>query len=262
MAKVVQVIQPDAGDLFLEIGSGRGELTTRVAAVGARVVAVEVDRDLAARMREEALPGVRVVTGDVLGQDLAQLVTTARRPGGGRARLIGNLPYNLSSPILGAVFRAQRQTGCFEDAILMLQREVADRLTGVPATRAYGPLAIQTRMFADAERMLEVPPGAFRPPPRVRSAVVRLTFRPCPVEVRDAALFERLVRSLFTRRRKMLLNALAPFARAESTIEPGEMVARAGLAPDRRPDTLDLPELVRLADIAVDDRRGQQPGIG
>lgn len=254
VAKVVDVIQPGADDLFLEIGPGRGELTARVAAAGARVVAVEVDRDLAARVRGEALPGVQILTGDVLDQDLAHLVTMARNPGAGRARLIGNLPYNLSSPILGAVLRAQHRTGCFTDATLMLQREVADRVTGVPATRAYGPLAILTRMFADAERMLEVPPGAFRPPPQVRSAVVRLTFRPCPVEVRDMVLFERLVRSVFTRRRKMLLNALVPFARMVSTIEPREMLALAGIAPDRRPDTLDLPELARLADTAVDVR--------
>ena len=213
------------------------------------MVAVEVDRDLAAGLRRIAPPRVQVVTADILSQDLADLVaaaagTQARRP----VRVVGNLPYNLSSPILFQILDTQRTHRCFRDATLMLQREVADRVVAAPCSRAYGPLAILTRLAADAERVITLPPGAFRPPPRVRSAVVTLVFRPPPVSIADPALFERMVRSLFTHRRKTVLNALRGFGSIVSTLPPRVLLDRAGLASDRRPETLDLEDLATLAD--------------
>ena len=249
VAKLVACIRPGPGEVFLEIGAGAGQLTLPLAAAGAEVVAVEKDPRLAARLRTVAPSSVRVVTGDVLDQDLACLVGGSR-PGRARrpARVAGNLPYNVSTPILRRLVETHHGHACFEDATLMLQREVADRVVGRPGTRDYGPLAILTRAAARAERVLALPPGAFRPPPRVRSAVVSLRFRPSPAPVGDRALFERLVRTLFTQRRKTVLNALSPLARELRRCSARELLARAGVAPDRRPATLDLDELARLAD--------------
>ncbi len=249
VAKLLAVIQPEPDELFVEIGSGTGQLTLPIAAAGAQIVAVEVDRDLAAGLRRVAPPQVQVVTGDILAQDIAGLVAVASRTRSPRSvRVVGNLPYNLSSPILFQILRTQSTHRCFRDATLMLQREVADRIVSVPRSRAYGPMAILTRVTADATRALALPPGAFRPRPRVRSAVVMLDFRPSPVSISDPALFERMVRSLFTHRRKILLNALAPFADAVSQLSSRELLGRAGLASDRRPETLNLEELATLAD--------------
>ena len=249
VSKLVACIGPEPGDLFLEIGAGTGQLTLPLAAAGADVVAIEKDRRLAARLREIVPASVRVVARDVLGEDLARLVAESGsgRPKGA-ARVAGNLPYNVSTPILRRLTDAQQRHGCFADATLMLQREVADRVVGRPGSRDYGPLAVLTATVARAERVLSLPPGAFRPPPRVRSAVVALRFRPSPAPVVDRGLFERLVRALFSQRRKTVLNALGPLARDVSPLSPRELLDRAGVAPDRRPATLDPAELARLAD--------------
>ena len=250
ITKTIQVIRPVPGDRFIEIGPGKGQLTFPIAKAGARVVALEVDRDLATQLREASRPRVQVITGDVLERDLAGVVASVFGANI-RARLVGNLPYNLSSPILGSVLRAHRRTGCFLDATLMLQLEVAERLTSAPGDRTYGPLAIFTFIAAEAERALVLPPGAFRPVPEVRSALVRLRFRPSPIPVPNPELFERLVRSLFTQRRKMLLNALLPMTKAIGTDSPRVLLDRAGLSPERRPATLDLKELVRLTETVA-----------
>ena len=258
ISKLVACIRPGPGELFLEIGAGTGQLTLPLAAAGAEVVAVEKDRRLAARLREVAPASVRVVARDVLGEDLARLVAETE-PGRSRGpvRVAGNLPYNVSTPILRRLLDAQQGHACFADATLMLQREVADRVVGRPGSRDYGPLAILTATVARAERVLALPPGAFRPPPRVRSAVVSLRFRPSPAPIADQELFERLVRTLFSQRRKTVLNALGPLARDLSPRSPRELLERAGVAPDRRPATLDPAELAGLADtLAAASRSG------
>jgi 16S rRNA (adenine1518-N6/adenine1519-N6)-dimethyltransferase len=163
-------------------------------------------------------------------------------------RIVGNLPYNISSPILFKLLALAAATGGVTDATLMLQREVADRLTAGPDTREYGVLSIQAALHADVTRVLALPPGAFRPPPKVSSAVVRLVFRPPRVAVRDEALLVAMVRSVFTQRRKTLNNALKPFAEARGR-KAAEALAGAGLDGQRRPETLQLIELARLADV-------------
>ena len=256
VSKLVACIRPAPGELFLEIGAGAGQLTLPLAAAGAEIVALEKDRRLAAHLRRIVPASVRVVAGDVLDEDLARLVGGARADDPHRrARVAGNLPYNVSTPILRRLVETQHRHACFEDATLMLQREVADRVVGRPGSRDYGPLAILTQVTARAERVLALPPGAFRPPPRVRSAVVALRFRPSPAPVADRKLFERMVRSLFSQRRKTVLNALGPLARDVSPCPPRELLERAGLAPDRRPATLDLAELARLADTLASASR-------
>ena len=162
-------------------------------------------------------------------------------------RLVGNLPYRVSAPILLQVLRATDRGARLGDAVVMLQEEVADRVTAEPGAPAYGPLAVAVWLRAVAERRLRLPPGAFRPAPAVRSAVVALRFRP-PVRLpRDPALFEALVRSLFTQRRKQAGTALGPFAARHGLSGP-EVFRRAGLDARRRPGDLAPSELVALAD--------------
>ncbi|HKE84787.1 MAG TPA: 16S rRNA (adenine(1518)-N(6)/adenine(1519)-N(6))-dimethyltransferase RsmA [Vicinamibacterales bacterium] len=239
--KVIDALGTSATDVFLEIGPGRGALTRPLATRVERLVAVEIDRDLAATLRGVVPPNVTIIQGDFLDVDLANLLDSESA-----VRVVGNLPYNVSSPILFKLLDASGHGATLRDATLMLQKEVADRLVARPGTGDYGALAIQVALVADVERLLALPPGAFRPPPKVRSAVVRLTFRPPSVEVGDPAIFERLVRGLFLHRRKTVLNALRPVADSLDRSSP-TLLERAGIEPSRRPETLTLHDLARLA---------------
>ena len=153
-----------------------------------------------------------------------------------RLRVAGNLPYNVGAVILVTLAALRRDGVPFTDATIMLQREVADRLIAAPGTHDYGMLTIFVRQWALAERILAVPPGAFRPAPSVQSAIVRLTCRPDPVRPRDQGRFEQLVRGLFARRRKTLLNALRGSGAAPPG-DAGDALAASGLDPQRRPET-------------------------
>ena len=239
--KVVEAINPAAGDRFLEIGPGHGILTLRLAPRVRELTAVEIDRDLADRLAPSLPANATLVRADFLDFDLRPLVAR------GSLRVAGNLPYYVSSPILFKLLAAHRAHGGLVDATLMLQREVADRLTAPVGTAEYGVLAILVQWRADVERVLALPPGAFRPAPKVRSAVVRLRFRPSRVSVRDEAFLERLVRTLFTQRRKTVLNALRPLA-LERHADAAALLRLASIDAVRRPETLQLSEFARLAD--------------
>jgi 16S rRNA (adenine1518-N6/adenine1519-N6)-dimethyltransferase len=258
--KVVEAIGPSSGDVFLEIGPGRGAITLPLAQTGAPILAVEIDRDLSAALAGRVPPNVTLLTGDFLQQDVLGFLTglEPQRPPGGferspaprRFRAVGNLPYNLSTPILFRLLEIHKQHAFFTDATLMLQREVADRLAAQPGTKAYGVLTVMVQMYARVERVLQLPPGAFVPPPKVRSTVVGLTFGPPAVKVPDEALFERMVRALFTTRRKTLANGLKAFDPTGAAV-----LALADLDPRRRPETLSLPELARLTELFAAVRR-------
>jgi 16S rRNA (adenine1518-N6/adenine1519-N6)-dimethyltransferase len=273
--KLIAAIAPTDGDRFLEIGPGPGALTLRLAPRVAHLTAVEIDRELAAGLAPQLPPNVDLVVADFLALDLSALVEA------GPIRVAGNLPYNISSPILFRLIEMSRRFAARElpdtvaarphdpptprprepatarprepailDATLMLQREVADRLVASPGTGDYGVLSISVQLYADVRRLMTLPPGAFRPPPKVHSAVVRLTFRPPSTPPRDEAVFHAMVRSMFTQRRKTLANALASFGDSRS-VAAGAVLEAAGIDPVRRPETLDLAELTRLADRFV-----------
>jgi 16S rRNA (adenine1518-N6/adenine1519-N6)-dimethyltransferase len=249
IAKLVAAINPAPADRFIEIGPGHGALTEPLAARVDRLAAIEIDRDLAADLRARAIPNVLVICADVLDMDLGEiarnkLAATAAT----RVRVVGNLPYNITSPILFRLLDAATATNLFADATLMLQKEVADRLVAVPGTGDYGVLTLTTALAADVTRLLDLPPGAFRPMPRVRSAVVRVSFRPPNVPVRDTKLLVEMIRSVFQQRRKTLANALSPFAVSRGA-DPRAMLSAASIDPSRRPETLQLIELARLADV-------------
>jgi 16S rRNA (adenine1518-N6/adenine1519-N6)-dimethyltransferase len=241
--KLVKAIDPQPDDRFLEIGPGPGALTMRLAPRVAHLTAVEIDRDIVAALASQVPPNVEIVEGDFLEMDLGPLAK------GGRLRVAGNLPYNISSPIMFRLLDAQA-TMPLVDATLMLQREVAERIEAGPGSRDYGVLSIMVAMGAEVRRVLSLPPGAFRPSPKVHSAVVRLSFRPAPVETRDRQVFDGMVRSIFTQRRKTLLNALRPFA-AMRGVDAATALRQAGIDSRRRPETLDLVELARLAGIVT-----------
>lgn len=242
VAKVIDVIQPTQDDTFLEIGPGRGALTRPLAAKAGRVVAVEIDRDLAAALECEAIPNVRLIQGDFLEVNVAEALTGERLP----LRVAGNLPYNASSPILFALLRAADNGRVLSDATLMLQKELADRVVATPGGKQYGALAIQIAVSADVEHLLTLPPGAFRPPPKVISAVIRLRFRAPTVDVGDPRVFERIVRGMFLQRRKTLANALRPVADSLGC-DSGELLERAQVDGGLRPEALTVEQIARLA---------------
>jgi 16S rRNA (adenine1518-N6/adenine1519-N6)-dimethyltransferase len=238
--KVVAAIAPQPGDVFLEIGPGRGQLTVPLAQAGAVVHAVEIDRDLVAELRARNLPRVHVHEGDFLDVP-PETWFEGDRP----YRVAANLPYNVSTPVLGRLLRHAR-AGRVADAVLMLQKEVADRLIAVPGTSDYGPLAIAMALQAEVSRVLVLPPGAFRPPPRVHSAVVRITFRADRVAIVDHARFDAIVRHVFTQRRKMLGTTLQALARGEGA-DARAWLEQAAIDGQRRAETLSLEEFARLA---------------
>ena len=241
VTRLVNAVEPAPDDTFLEVGPGRGALTRVLAARVKQVIAVEIDRDLAAALPALVPANVRVVEQDFLDTDVEQLLGT-RQDEVQRYRVIGNLPYNVSSPILFKLLHAADEGRRFSDATLMLQKEVVDRLVAAPGTGDYGTLAIQVALVADVQRLLTLPPGAFRPPPKVTSAVVRLRFRPAAADVGSQALFEKVVRGIFLQRRKTLANALTPVADALGH-SAAAVIAKAGVDGRKRPEALTLADI-------------------
>lgn len=258
--KVVDAIARVPGDVFVEIGPGTGAITMPLAAEGSPVLAVEVDRDLAADLAARVPRNVTLVTGSFLDVDIVPLLTglepqltleaaMAPRPAR-RFRIVGNLPYNLSTPLLVRLIELHRRTALFSDATVMLQREVADRLSARAGTKDYGSLTVMVQLYAQVSRLLELPPGAFSPPPKVRSSLVRLGFGPPAAKVADDREFERLVKALFSQRRKTLGNALKRYDPTGPAV-----LALAGFDPRRRPETLQVTEIARLAELFAAVRR-------
>ena len=228
--RIFAVLDIDASDHVLEIGPGAGALTTRLGREAGSVVAVEVDRDLATSLKAR-LPHVDVVCADALKADLAGLLD---RPGARRRRVVGNLPYNIVSPLLGRLF----EMGA-DDMHFMVQAEVARRLAAAPGSKIYGRLSVIAQWHCSIESLFELGPGSFSPPPKVRSAFVRLRLRPLPDRLAcDAVALHRVVRTAFAQRRKTLANAL------ESV--PVDWTALP-IDPRDRPENLSVADFVAIA---------------
>jgi 16S rRNA (adenine1518-N6/adenine1519-N6)-dimethyltransferase len=260
--KIVDAIAPRPGDVFLEIGPGAGALTLPLAESGAPILAVEIDRDLVADLAPRVPRNVTVMSGDVLTTDVLAFLTGLEPqrtphdahlpPPTRRFRIVGNLPYNISSPLLFRMIEWHRRHAIFADATIMLQREVADRIVAKPNTREYGVLTVMLGMHARTQRLINLPPTAFKPAPKVHSAVINLTFTPPSVRVADEALFERMVKAMFGQRRKTLANALKSFDATAPAI-----LALARIDGRRRPETLQLSEMAHLADLFAAVRQGR-----
>jgi 16S rRNA (adenine1518-N6/adenine1519-N6)-dimethyltransferase len=246
VARLIAAVAPGPTDTFIEIGPGRGALTGPLAERAGRVIAVELDRDLASALATRLPANLRLVKADFLEVDLPHLVQGEPRP----IRVVGNLPYNVASPILFRLLHGAEDGTLLRDATLMLQREVADRLLAEPGGAHYGAMSIQVQLLADVERVLNLPPGAFRPPPKVHSTVVHLRFRPPRVDVGTRAVFERVVRGLFLQRRKTLANAIKPVADSFGR-SASEVLERARLDGGRRPETLSVDDVARLSQAVL-----------
>jgi 16S rRNA (adenine1518-N6/adenine1519-N6)-dimethyltransferase len=195
---IVAAIDPRPGQALVEIGPGLGALTQPLLERCERLTVVELDRDLAARLRRN--PALEVIEADVLTVDFAALAATR----GARLRIVGNLPYNISTPILFHLLGAAAQV---EDQHFMLQQEVVERMAAGPGRKDYGRLSVMLQWRYHVEPLIEVPPEAFDPPPRVDSAVVRMIPWPAPAAL-DPLLFESLVAAAFSQRRKLLRHSL------------------------------------------------------
>ena len=239
--RIVRALSPRAGDHLVEIGPGRGALTGELLACeGCTLDAIEIDRDLAALLRERFSDAPRCVlhAADALQFDFSALA----RERGGRLRIAANLPYNISTPLL---FHFLRHAAVIRDLTLMLQREVAARLAAPPGGRDYGRLAVMLAPVVGVERLFDVGPGAFQPPPRVWSAVVRLTVRTPPLFA-VSPHYAPLVAAAFTKRRKTLRNALGELIGREA-------ISACGIDPGVRPEQLapqDFNTLARTLDRA------------
>ena len=235
VARIVRAIGAKPGDHVVEIGPGLGALTGALLQSCESLDVIELDRDLAAKLTAEYEGDrrLRVHTGDALGFDFRQLVSS-----GGRLRVVGNLPYNVSTPLL---FHLLDQAPIIADMHFMLQREVVDRLIAKPGGGDYGRLTVMVRLKCESEKLFDVGAGAFRPAPRVTSAFVRLRVRREPgVQPADLPTFKRLVSHLFSRRRKTLRNSLRGQL-SEADLE------KLGIDPNARPETLNVAGFAVLA---------------
>lgn len=229
LARLVAAIAPERGDHIVEIGPGLGALTRPLLERAGTLVALEIDRDLAAGLRKD-FPGgnLRVELGDALEYDFA------RHPPG--VRIVGNLPYNISTPLLFHLARSGRHS---RDMHFMLQLEVVERMVARPSTPAYGRLSVALQARFAMKKLFNVAAGCFRPPPRVESAVVRLV----PLKEKpacDEAVLDRVLRRAFSARRKTLRNALA--------LAPADFAA-LGIDPKLRPENLAPADYVRIAQL-------------
>jgi 16S rRNA (adenine1518-N6/adenine1519-N6)-dimethyltransferase len=237
---IVDLVAPTPRDRVVEIGPGEGALTSELARRAGQVTALEIDRDLAAKLRARGIERLAVLDADARTWDYGALA----RPEGGRVLVVGNLPYSVGKPILEALVTART---VIDEMALMLQREVAERLAAPPGSKVYGSLSVLTQLYCDVRLALRVPPGAFRPPPKVDSAVVHLRVLPAPrIPLADERRFHVVVRAAFSQRRKMLGNALA--AGLALPLEAArETAAGAGIDPRRRAETLTIHEFGALA---------------
>lgn len=232
IAGIVTTIAPDPEDNLVEIGPGLGALTTPLLDRLARLQVVEIDRDLIARLRER-YPADRLVIheGDVLRFDFAAL--------GDKLRIAGNLPYNISTPLL---FRFAEFAGCIRDVHVMLQREVVERMVAAPGDSEFSRLSVMLQYRFDMENLFDVPANAFDPAPKVESAVVRLTpLSPLPHPARDEAVFSSVVARAFSQRRKTLRNTLKGVITADDFV-------RLNINAGARAQELSVADFVRIAD--------------
>jgi 16S rRNA (adenine1518-N6/adenine1519-N6)-dimethyltransferase len=230
IAAIADAIHPVPGERVVEIGPGLGALSRPLLAALGELDAIEIDRDLAAMLQNEFSPHLRVHLGDVLEFDFSTL--------GSDLRIVGNLPYNISTPLL---FRLAAFSANIRDIHVMLQKEIVQRMIAAPGDSNHSRLSVMAQYRFSAERLIEVPPAAFKPAPKVDSAVVRLIpLRPLPFAARDEATFARVVATAFSQRRKTLRNSLSKI------LTTGDFTA-LGIAPTARAQELSVAQYVAIA---------------
>jgi 16S rRNA (adenine1518-N6/adenine1519-N6)-dimethyltransferase len=237
--RIVRSIHPKPDDAIVEIGPGLGAITEEILAVNPALQVVELDRDLIPVLRTKFFnyPDFRIHEADALKFDFSQLVHDGKP-----LRIIGNLPYNISTPL---IFHLLAHAGVVQDMHFMLQKEVVQRMAAVPGDNNYGRLGIMTQYFCKVQPLFEVGPGAFRPAPKVDSAIVRLVpHKTLPHAAKDLSTLQAVVRTAFNARRKTLRKALAGMASVEQ-------LQSLEINDNLRPENLSLADYVRIADLIL-----------
>jgi 16S rRNA (adenine1518-N6/adenine1519-N6)-dimethyltransferase len=245
LERIADALELTGSETVVEIGPGRGALTDLLVERAGRVVAVEIDRDLVPRLRAryESMPHVEIVEADVLDVALASL-------GGEEFVLAGNVPYYITTPIIFHALERPRP----RLSVFLVQLEVAERIASGPGSKAYGALSINVQAVASVELVARVPPGAFRPPPSVDSAILRLRPRIDPViESHEEERYRRFVQDAFALRRKQMRRVLRTAERMEVSVAD-DVLAAAGIDPEARPETLDPAAFARLV-RSIEGRR-------
>ncbi|WP_420856720.1 16S rRNA (adenine(1518)-N(6)/adenine(1519)-N(6))-dimethyltransferase RsmA [Sulfuriflexus mobilis] len=245
IARIVDAINPQSDDNMVEIGPGQAALTRKLLEQLDALDVIEIDRDLVARLEplREQYPGLHIHSADALKFDFRQLQKAADK----KLRVVGNLPYNISTPLL---FHLLEQADIIKDMYFMLQKEVVERMAALPGGGDYGRLSIMVQYRCQVDNLFVVPPTAFSPQPKIDSAIVRLTpHAELPHPARDEKYFAQLVNHAFTQRRKTLRKSLKSFI-------PAAQMEAIGIDPMRRPETLSIAEFVGLANIPVENCPG------
>jgi 16S rRNA (adenine1518-N6/adenine1519-N6)-dimethyltransferase len=234
IGRIVAAINPAGSEQLVEIGPGQGAITVPLLQKAGHLAVVELDRDLVGPLRERCtgLGELSIYNADALRFDFCALA------GNGPLRIVGNLPYNISTPLL---FHLLVQHRCIRDMHFMLQKEVVERMAAVPGSRQYGRLSVMLQYRCEVIHLFNIGSGAFSPPPKVESAFVRLLpYAAPPVQVNDAVIFEQLVRQAFAQRRKTLRNALRGMLEADA-------ISALGIDPAARAETLSVSDFAALA---------------
>jgi len=242
--KILAAAELQSDDHVLEIGAGFGRLTLRLAETGAQVTAIELDDFLYAELQSVCidLPNVNLIHGDILRLNLGSLLDPKS---GHHNKVVANLPYYITSPILMKLLEFSSH---INKCVLMVQKEVADRIVGSPGTKDYGVLTVEIDYYAKAEIIASVPAESFYPPPEVDSALIRLTMRDSPkVHVKDKELFSKIIRGAFQHRRKILINSLAASPVPLSKKALGDILEDLQIDRMRRGETLTISEFAKLA---------------
>ena len=236
--RILDAIDPQPGDHLVEIGPGQGAISIGLLRAAGRLDAIELDRDLAAPLTERCREAgeLRLLVQDALEFDFRTLIQD-----GEKLRVVGNLPYNISTPLL---FHLLDQSHCIQDLHLMLQKEVVERMAADPGSKVYGRLSVMLQARCEVIPLFTIGPESFSPAPKVDSAFVRLhPFEEIPHPVRDWLFFAKLVAQAFSQRRKTLRNSLR-------ALVPGETFAACDIPPERRAEELSVADFARLADTA------------
>jgi 16S rRNA (adenine1518-N6/adenine1519-N6)-dimethyltransferase len=249
LQKIITVISPQKNELIIEIGAGKGALTAPLAGLAGRVIAVEKDRDLIPYLLKLRHDNLTVIERDVLKIDFEELLTKETRPGE-RVKLVGNLPYSISSALL---FRILENKTLFHQCVFLLQKEVAERLSARPGSKAYAPISILFQIDYDIHLHFPVSPGSFTPPPRVISALVSLQKRVRPlVSIREERPFRNFLRLCFASRRKTLLNNLKAYPVTLPAIK--DVLGRLSLPENARAEQVPIELFARLFQSLQDIR--------
>jgi 16S rRNA (adenine1518-N6/adenine1519-N6)-dimethyltransferase len=240
LADIASAVDPGPSDTVVEIGPGRGVLTDALAARAGRVIAIEIDRALATQLREryDGVPNVEIIEADVLAAPISNLVT-------GPYLVVGNVPYYITTPILFHVLKPPLPTR----AVFLVQREVAARIVAPPGSKEYGALSVNVQAIASAQIVRRVPSSAFRPPPSVESAVIRITPRLAPVvPLARLPAFRAVVQAAFGMRRKQMVNVVRGITGLSAPLAE-RILAEANVDPRARPETLSVEKFSVLADV-------------